>query len=126
LPLTPNGKIDRRALPAPPRTRPPLAGPPAPPRTRIEAEVQRVWADVLELDDLGVDDNFVELGGTSLVAGRIATLVSERFGIEIPVRALLDAPTVSEMAVVVTAHLLARVDPGAAELGRAAGEASAG
>jgi len=123
LPLTPNGKVDRRALPAPPRTRPLLDGPPIPPRTRIEADVHRVWAEVLELDDIGVHDNFVELGGTSLLAGGIAALVSQRFAVEIPPRSLLEAPTIADMAVVVTAHLLSRVDPGALERGLAAGEA---
>ena len=125
LPLAPNGKIDRRALPAPPATRVRSAGPPVAPRTRIEAEVLRVWADVLALDDIGVHEHFVELGGTSLVAGRIATLVSERFGVDLPARELLDAPTVADMAVVVTAHLLGRLDPDAAERGLAGGEASA-
>jgi acyl carrier protein len=126
LPLAPNGKIDRRAFPAPPRMRVRSDGPPAGPRTRIEAEVLRVWADVLALDDIGVQEHFVELGGTSLVAGRIATLVSERFGVDLPARELLDAPTVADMAVVVTARLLGRLDPEAVERGLAGGEASAG
>ncbi len=107
LPLAPNGKVDRGALPAPPRVRPALLGRPETPRTPVEREIERVWAASLELPEVGVHDDFVELGGTSLVAGRIAALVSQRLGVEIPARALLEASTVSAMAVAVTAHLLA-------------------
>ena len=126
LPLAPNGKIDRRALPAPPRTRARSDGPPAAPRTDIEADVLRVWAGVLALDEVGVHDDFLDLGGTSLVAGQIAARVSERFGVQLLAQQLLEAPTVADMAVVVTAHLLGRLGRDAAERGLAAGEASGG
>jgi amino acid adenylation domain-containing protein len=105
LPQTPNGKIDRRALPDPGRERP-LDTPYAAPGTPVEEEVASIWAAVLDLDAVGIDDDFTELGGTSLLAGRIAARVGQKFGVDIPVPRLLEAPCVREMAVVVVAELL--------------------
>ena len=113
LPQTANGKIDRHALPLPGRERPALATVYTPPRTTVEEEVARIWAETLDLDTVGVDDDFAELGGTSLLAGRIASRVRERFRVEISVPVLLETPRVADMAVVVLARLLDSVEPGA-------------
>jgi acyl carrier protein len=91
-----------------------LAQPPAAARTPVEAEIARIWAAALGLDQVGIHDEFLELGGTSLVAGRITAAVIERFGISLPIAALLDARTVEAMAAAVVAGLLEAVSPDAA------------
>ena len=66
FPLTPNGKLDRKALPVPEQTRGEQGY--VAPRTPVEAQVAAIWAEVLQLDRVGVEDNFFALGGHSLVA----------------------------------------------------------
>ncbi len=102
LPLGPNGKVDRRALPAPDRARPRLEGPFVAPGTPLEQELAAIWAEVLGLDQVGIHDNFLDLGGHSLLAAQILSRVISRFGVELPAQSLFEAPTVAEMAVVVT------------------------
>ena len=76
----------------------------------MEEEVARIWADVLDLDAVGIDDDFADLGGTLLLAGRIAARVGQSFGVDLPVPRLLEAPRVREMAVVVVAQMLEPMD----------------
>ncbi|MGH8060920.1 MAG: amino acid adenylation domain-containing protein [Pseudoxanthomonas sp.] len=71
LPLTPNGKLDRAALPAPGKARPDLAYPFRAPRGALETALCAAFAEVLELDAVGADDGFFELGGDSLLAIRV-------------------------------------------------------
>jgi amino acid adenylation domain-containing protein len=82
LPRTPSGKIDRRALPAPGRTRPELSAAYVAPGTDLERSITQIWSELLEIDDIGVDDDFFELGGTSLLALRFVRLLAERTGHE--------------------------------------------
>ena len=102
LPRTPTGKVDRQGLPAPDRVRPHLDVPFARARTPIEATVAKLWAEALDLDRVGIFDQF--LGGHSLVATEIVARIVGTFGVELPVRTLFEAPTVAEMAVVITQH----------------------
>ena len=101
LPLTATGKIDRRALPPPDRTRPLLDNSFVAPRTTAEANLAAIWAEVLGLDRVGVNDSFLELGGDSLSATQVITRVSLEFEVRVPLRLLFDAPTIAEMATVV-------------------------
>ena len=71
LPLTANGKVDRRALPAADEHRPELASAFLPPRTETEAALARFWSEVLGVEQVGVHDNFFDLGGHSLAATEI-------------------------------------------------------
>jgi amino acid adenylation domain-containing protein len=105
LPLLPNGKVDRRALPAPGRTRPQLDNPLVPPRTPVEAAVCTIWRQVLDLDEVGVDDAFLDLGGTSLAAGRIMTRIAETFPVDLPLRLLFETPTVAGLAATIAARV---------------------
>lgn len=82
LPRTPSGKIDRRALPAPGRQRPELSAAHVAPSTDLERAITQIWSELLEVDDIGVDDDFFELGGTSLLALRFVRLLAERTGHE--------------------------------------------
>jgi amino acid adenylation domain-containing protein len=103
LPLTPNGKVDRRALPAPEPVR--LGGEEActEPRTATERRLAGIWAEVLRLERVYVDDNFFDLGGHSLLATQLATRVREAFSITLPLQRIFEAPTVALLAEVVDA-----------------------
>ena len=70
FPLTSSGKVDRKRLPAPVRRRPQLGEPYVAPRSELEGFVAETWREILDLDAVGVNDRFFELGGTSLQAAR--------------------------------------------------------
>lgn len=98
LPLTPNGKVDRAALPEAGRTRPESAMTCVAPRTPIEESVCAIWTEVLAIEPIGIDEDFLEIGGDSLAAGRIASRVLGAFRIDLAPRDLFDAPTIARMA----------------------------
>jgi amino acid adenylation domain-containing protein len=105
LPLTATGKPDRRALPAPDRGRPALAGAFVPPRTPVEAALARIWSEVLGLDAIGIHDHFLDLGGNSLLATSVAARLRDALHVEVPLGELFEASTVAELAVLVDRHL---------------------
>jgi amino acid adenylation domain-containing protein len=98
LPLSPNGKLDRAALPEPGEDRDPCRPVGAAPRTAAEEILAGIWAEVLEVAEVGIDDNFFALGGHSLLAMRVASRVRAAFGAELEVRALFETPTVAALA----------------------------
>ena len=101
LPLNPNGKVDRRALPPPSPARPDLNTPFVASRTPVEETIARIWSEVLSLDQVGVHDNFFDLGGHSLAATRVVSQVIKQFRLELPLQSLFQSPTVAEMAAVI-------------------------
>ncbi|MEU8697757.1 amino acid adenylation domain-containing protein [Streptomyces sp. NPDC048680] len=101
IPLTPNGKTDRRALPAPASDRSELGAAYTAPRTETERTVAAVWAQVLGIDTVGVDDDFFALGGHSLLATQVVSRLRRRLGVDIPVRTLFSAPTPALLAAAV-------------------------
>ncbi|HYN83767.1 MAG TPA: amino acid adenylation domain-containing protein, partial [Pyrinomonadaceae bacterium] len=98
MPLTPNGKIDRKALPAPDESQAARESVYETPRTETEAALARLWGEVLGVELVGVRDNFFELGGHSLLATRVASRVRETCGVELPLRAIFESPTVAALA----------------------------
>ncbi|MCM3340482.1 amino acid adenylation domain-containing protein [Paenibacillus sp. MER TA 81-3] len=97
LPLTPNGKIDRKALPAPEGSAHTGAEFVAP-RTSLEAQLARIWQEVLGLPDVSVKDNFFDLGGHSLRATTLASKVFKEMHINLPLRDVFRYPTIEELA----------------------------
>lgn len=97
LPVTPSGKVNRLELPAPE-----WAGFDRPfqaPRDPVEERLAAIYADVLRVERIGIDDNFFDLGGHSLLATRIISRIREAFQVELPLRVVFQAPTVSALAV---------------------------
>ncbi|HVR96679.1 MAG TPA: amino acid adenylation domain-containing protein [Thermoanaerobaculia bacterium] len=99
LPLTANGKVDRCALPAP-EWQPETSY--VAPRNAAEATLASLFAEVLQVETVGVEDSFFERGGHSLLATRLASRVREAFGVELGVRAVFEAPTVAGLAAAVS------------------------
>jgi amino acid adenylation domain-containing protein/non-ribosomal peptide synthase protein (TIGR01720 family) len=96
LPLSPNGKIDRKALPAPEAA---AAGRPyKAPRTQAERILAAIWAEVLRHERVGVDDDFFELGGDSIVTLQIIARAAQR-GLRLSPKVIFEHPTVAEAAV---------------------------
>ncbi len=101
LPLTPNGKLDRRALPAPEGARMALRVGYVAPRTEVERSLAAIWREVLRIEQVGLNDNFFDLGGHSLHLLQIQGRIRESLGTEIAILDLLTHSTVSALA----AHL---------------------
>jgi hypothetical protein len=109
LPLTPNGKIDRRALPRPEHAgaqQPPVAA--GAPRTREEELVAAIWRDLLRVETIGIRDNFLDLGGHSLLIMRAVAAIETRTGVRLSPRAFI-FQTLEQIA----AELKAATAPGA-------------
>ncbi len=101
LPLTLHGKVDRKALP-PPGVMPwGEEGQAVVPRTPLEAILTEIWADVLGVDAVGVqDDFFTELGGHSLLATQLISQIRKRFQVALPLSSIFEAPVIADFAAV--------------------------
>ena len=105
LPLTLNGKINKAALPVPetitPRTREIFVAP----RTQTEELLAAIWAKMLHLERVDVNENFFELGGHSLLGTQLVSRVHETFNVDLPLRTLFDRPTVAALAEAIEEHM---------------------
>jgi acyl carrier protein len=97
-------------LPSPGSVRPSLDALYVAPRTPFEEQLCLIWAEVLRLDSVGVDDNFLDLGGHSLAATQIVSRVQQTFGLSISLQLLLSASTVAAMALMILEELAATTD----------------
>jgi amino acid adenylation domain-containing protein len=103
LPLTPSGKVDRRALPRPDQAQPWLGEARVAPRTPTEEVLAGIWATVLGVEEVGVHDNFFDLGGHSLMAVQVMSRLWDSWQVDVPLRTLFEAPTVAGLALAVEA-----------------------
>jgi acyl carrier protein len=113
IPMTPNGKIDRRALPDPEWTRETYRAP----RTPNEKLLADLFAGVLAIDRVGIDDDFFLIGGHSLLATRLASRIRDVFQVELPLKAFFEYPTPAGIAAVLreVEELTAQLDGMSAE-----------
>ena len=98
FPLTPNGKIDRKALPVPGRERPHLAQAFIAPRGTVETQLAGLWCELLEIDRIGIDDNFFDLGGKSLTVFRLSALYKSRYAQDVLPIHIFQYPTIAQLA----------------------------
>ncbi len=98
LPLSPHGKVDRQALPIPDAENTLRDEVFTSPRTALEAQVGAIIGGLLGTKDLGVNDNFFLLGGNSFLGIQIIARVREKFGVEVPLHTLFEAPTIADLS----------------------------
>ncbi|HWI16712.1 MAG TPA: amino acid adenylation domain-containing protein [Vicinamibacterales bacterium] len=98
MPLTPNGKIDRNALPAPDRNRPELRAVFEAPRSPIERQIAEIWKTALDVDRVGLDDNFFDLGGHSLLLTRVHARLRSTMAATLSLVEMFQYPTVRTLA----------------------------
>jgi acyl carrier protein len=109
LPLTPNGKIDRQRLSEPPK-KSAIDDNFVAPRTQLEEELAGLWSEVLKVERVGINDNFFDLGGHSLLATRLMFQLREHFNVDVPLRALFEAPTIATLAPVIVQTQIEQID----------------
>jgi acyl carrier protein len=109
LPLSPNGKLDRRALPAPEAVTQ-TSGAYTEPRTDAERVIAGIWAEVLGVDRVGVDDNFLDLGGDSVRSLSVAARAKAMFDVALTPREVLITRTVAGLAELVEEKILAELE----------------
>ena len=97
LPVNASGKVDRAKLPAPEPVRPDLGRNYVEPQTPLQRTIAAIWAEALGLDRVGVHDDFLELGGDSLIATQIVARIWETFSTEVPFEVLFERPTVAAL-----------------------------
>jgi len=99
IPLLSNGKADRNSLPLPSAGQWDQDKAQTPPRTPLEQTLVQIWSDLLGTGEIGVENSFFELGGHSLLAIRLVSKIREVLKVECPLRQLITAPTIAELAV---------------------------
>ncbi|GGP18249.1 amino acid adenylation domain-containing protein [Nonomuraea glycinis] len=107
FPRLPNGKLDRSALPAPVPT---AAADASPPRTAAEELVYEIWSEVLDQDGFGVEEDFFDLGGHSMLGTRVVARICSEVEIELPLNLLFQTRTVRRLAAAVEERLAAEID----------------
>ena len=98
MPLTTAGKIDRKALPEPSRKRPILESDFQSPSTELEKYLTNLWQEILEIDQIGINDKFFELGGNSLQAAQFINRIQEKIGETIFIVTIFTAPSIGQYA----------------------------
>jgi acyl-coenzyme A synthetase/AMP-(fatty) acid ligase/acyl carrier protein len=120
-PLNPNGKVDRKALPAPGDRNTERDA--TPPRNETETQLVAIWKALLKLERVGVYEDFMDLGGNSLLAFQMVSRIRDEFSLELPLAAVFASPTIAELAEAIAQKLAAQSDP--AELARLLAEIEA-
>lgn len=103
LPITPSGKVDRRALPVPNRVRPDLQEAFVTPRNYVEQRLTEIATQILGLEQVGIHDNFFDLGGHSLLLSRMLFQIQKTFHIELSLQNIFIAPNIAKLSKIITA-----------------------
>ena len=111
FPLTPNGKIDRNSLPVPDFTVTTAQENYIAPRTPTEKSLANIWQEVLNLSQVGINDNFFDLGGHSLLATQVISKLRQSLAVELPLLCLFEYPTVAELAKQIQSTTLTDIPP---------------
>ncbi len=101
LPLTSNGKVDRHALPALAYENMQRAADVIGPRTETEKALAVIWRELLVVENIGINDDFFDLGGQSLVAFKAVSRIRDTFAVDLPLRNLFERPTIAGLAEVI-------------------------
>ncbi len=109
MPVTANGKVEQRALPAPDATNS-MWERRAEPSTPLERELTAIIATMLNLEQVGRDDNFFLLGGHSLLGAHLISRVRDTFGVDLPLLTLFEAPTVASLAIEIEQLIVAYLE----------------
>jgi acyl-coenzyme A synthetase/AMP-(fatty) acid ligase/acyl carrier protein len=97
MPLTPNGKVDRKALPTPNPARPSLDAAYAPPKPGVEKRIADIWQEILRVETVGVNDNFFDLGGNSLLLMQTHARLCAALSVELPIVRFFEYPTIAAL-----------------------------
>jgi amino acid adenylation domain-containing protein len=100
LPLTPNGKVDRKALPEPHFEAPVDESKLVAPRTPIEIVLARIWCEVLGLKQVGIHDNFFEVGGHSILAVKLISKINQSLGLNLSIPVFFQNPSIKKLAAI--------------------------
>lgn len=98
LPLTVNGKVDKRALPEPDFAHIDRAEEFVEPEGEVQKKLAKIWCEILNLDSVGADSDFFRLGGHSLKATILSARINREFQVEVPLKVIFDAPTITALA----------------------------
>ena len=101
IPLTPNGKVDRKALPKPDYAFTEREKKFEAPRNQDEQMLADIWKNLLQLEQVGIHDNFFDIGGHSLLATQMMARIRDTFNVELPLTRLFETPTIGELALAV-------------------------
>lgn len=104
FPITPNGKIDKKNLPLPENSRPDSAPLYKKPTTQLEKDIAQIWSEELKIAEIGIDDDFFDMGGSSVLAQKVTTLLKQRLSLEIPVSKIYIYPTIKELSSILEEH----------------------
>ncbi len=104
FPLTSSGKIDRRALPEPESFEPGNTAEYVAPRNQSEELLAGLWQDILNIERVGIKDNFFDLGGHSLLATQLISRVRDAFNVELPLKALFEDATIENLVLQIEVH----------------------
>ncbi|MEM7530540.1 MAG: amino acid adenylation domain-containing protein [Chloroflexota bacterium] len=112
FPLTPNGKVDRRALPDPNMDSLEDVGriDSSTPQSETEKAIAAIWCELLELDQVGIDENFFELGGHSVLVTQVFSRLKNAFHVTFAIRELFESTTIAEIAEMIDAKTLEQAD----------------
>lgn len=111
FPLTSSGKTDRKELPSPTLSRMMISQQYIAPETYIEKEIAMIWAEFFDLDQIGIDDDFIDLGGHSLVAAQILVRIERTFEVKVSLKDMLtQGKNIRSLAAIVEELLLSDTD----------------